>query len=69
MKLINAINKLKKNGWEIQDSKGSYIASKEDVTIRFFVNHGSDNCSSFAYDSDLQCAPTYGLSLKKAMSY
>lgn len=67
MKLSNAIKKLEKAGYEIKENTGSYVAILDIVTISFFAQ--ADECSKFTFDSDNQCAPTYGLSLTQAMKF
>jgi hypothetical protein len=66
MKLTNAIKKLEKAGWDIIGEKGVYTAIKSGSSISFSAQ-GSDECSRFTYDSDLSCAPTFGMTLKAAM--
>lgn len=68
MKLKSALNKLEKAGYEISSCHGSYVAEKGDVIISFYVNPGSDETSSFTYNSLTACAPTFGMNLKTAMS-
>jgi hypothetical protein len=66
MKLVNAIKKLEKAGYEITENMGSYFATFETVTISFSSQDGL--CSKFTFDSESSCAPTYGLNLTQAMA-
>ncbi len=69
MKVSTAIKKLEKNGYTITSEKGTHIATKGNVWLRFFENGpGTDRCSKFTYSTVNSCAPTYGLTLKAAMA-
>jgi len=67
MKLSTAIKRLKKDGYSVKGNLGSYIAVRGNTTISFYET-GSGNSSKFIYRHTNSCSPTYGMSLKAAMS-
>lgn len=70
MKLSTAIKTLEKAGFEIKSNSGSYFASRGQSQISFFENGANTGkTSKFTFDAKSQCAPTFGLSLKQAISF
>ena len=70
MKLSSAIKTLEKSGFSIQSEQGSYVAQKDGAIIEFFENGAnSGKTSKFTFNDDAQCAATFGLSLKQAISF
>ena len=68
MTTTTAVSKLTKAGFEISETKGSFVAEKEGTFISFFVNPGSTTTSKFTYEGPNSCAPTYGMSLNGALA-
>ena len=67
MKLSNAINKLKKNGWAVDVSNGQLVGSRGGAWVQCSISP-DETCSKFTYNSESSCAPTYGLSLAQAIN-
>jgi hypothetical protein len=66
MKTASAIKTLKKAGYSIIENMGSYIASKGSDCISFSSYEGKTK--NFTFDSADSCSPTFGMTLRAAMS-
>ncbi len=67
MLLKNALSTLKKNDFFVTHSQGSYIATLGESVITFFSHN--DKVKNFTFEDAQACSPTYGLTLKQAISF